>query len=82
MGIAGDLWQITASLKFTESLRSASGKNKGPRFSSKSLFLLVGARGFEPPTPATPLQCATRLRHAPTVKSLATLRKAASLDFQ
>ena len=27
---------------------------------------LVGARGFEPPTPATPLQCATRLRHAPT----------------
>ena len=26
---------------------------------------LVGARGFEPPTTATPLQCATRLRYAP-----------------
>ena len=32
-----------------------------------SAFLkLVGARGFEPPTPTTPLWCATRLRHAPT----------------
>src|SRR5258706_10957123 len=27
---------------------------------------LVGARGFEPPTPTTPLWCATRLRYAPT----------------
>ena len=27
---------------------------------------MVGARGFEPPTSATPLQRATRLRHAPT----------------
>ncbi len=27
--------------------------------------LLVGARGFEPPTPTTPLWCATRLRYAP-----------------
>ena len=27
---------------------------------------MVGARGFEPPTTATPLQCATRLRYAPT----------------
>jgi hypothetical protein len=26
---------------------------------------MVGARGFEPPTPDTPCQCATRLRHAP-----------------
>tara|TARA_B100000073_G_scaffold346502_1_gene358060 strand:- start:777 stop:917 length:141 start_codon:yes stop_codon:yes gene_type:complete len=25
----------------------------------------VGATGFEPATPATPLQCATGLRHAP-----------------
>ena len=41
-------------------------KKKGTRISPKPLFLLVGARGFEPPTPATPLQCATRLRHAPT----------------
>ncbi len=28
---------------------------------------LVGARGFEPPTPCTPCKCATRLRHAPTL---------------
>ncbi len=28
---------------------------------------MVGARGFEPPTPCTPCKCATRLRHAPTV---------------
>src|SRR5258706_1511655 len=27
---------------------------------------LVGATGFEPPTPTTPLWCATRLRYAPT----------------
>ena len=27
---------------------------------------MVGARGFEPPTPSTPLRCATRLRYAPT----------------
>ncbi len=26
---------------------------------------VVGARGFEPPTTATPLRCATRLRYAP-----------------
>ena len=26
---------------------------------------LVGARGFEPPTPCTPCKCATRLRYAP-----------------
>ncbi len=29
------------------------------------VHLLVGARGFEPPTPTTPLWCATRLRYAP-----------------
>jgi hypothetical protein len=27
---------------------------------------LVGARGFEPPTPWPPAKCAARLRHAPT----------------
>ena len=39
--------------------------------------LMVGARGFEPPTPATPLQCATRLRHAPTLEPI--VRQPASL---
>ena len=27
---------------------------------------MVGARGFEPPTPWPPAKCAARLRHAPT----------------
>ena len=29
------------------------------------MILLVGARGFEPPTPCSQSRCATRLRHAP-----------------
>ncbi len=33
---------------------------------------LVGARGFEPPTPCTPCKCATRLRHAPTERLMIT----------
>ena len=28
---------------------------------------MVGAKGFEPSTPATPLRCATRLRYAPKI---------------
>ena len=28
-------------------------------------FKLVGARGFEPPTPCSQSRCAARLRHAP-----------------
>ena len=40
--------------------------NKKPRFPSrKQGTYSVGATGFEPATPATPLQCATGLRHAP-----------------
>jgi len=31
------------------------------------LILLVGARGFEPPTPCSQSRCATRLRHAPNM---------------
>ena len=43
---------------------------------------MVGARGFEPPTPTTPLWCATRLRYAPNGECLyfrAVGIKAASL---
>ena len=29
--------------------------------------ILVGAEGFEPPTPCSQSRCATRLRHAPTL---------------
>ena len=34
---------------------------------------LVGARGFEPPTPWTPFKCATRLRYAPTQKTVTNM---------
>ena len=34
--------------------------------SGSSKLGLVGARGFEPPTPASRTQCATGLRYAPT----------------
>jgi hypothetical protein len=37
---------------------SASGR--------KCLILLVGVRGFEPPTPSSRTMCATRLRYTPT----------------
>ncbi len=35
------------------------------------LKVLVGARGFEPPTPCAQGRCATRLRYAPTVSIIA-----------
>ena len=38
--------------------------NSGP-----SKFGVVGARGFEPPTPASRTQCATGLRYAPTTST-------------
>src|SRR5919201_412462 len=31
-----------------------------------SVCVLVGARGFEPPTPRSRTECSTRLSHAPT----------------
>ncbi len=37
--------------------------------------LLVGVRGFEPPTTATPLRCATRLRYTPKTVDLEILRE-------
>jgi hypothetical protein len=42
--------------EFTVNLPKKSNEFKGK---------MVGARGFEPPTPDTPCQCATRLRYAP-----------------
>jgi hypothetical protein len=30
-------------------------------------FVMVGAKGFEPPTPWSQTRCATRLRYAPTM---------------
>ncbi len=37
---------------------------------SLSLVLLVGVRGFEPPTPASRRQCSTRLSYTPTLDKL------------
>ena len=56
------------------SLHLAVGKNSGSGIRSlarrigtgPSKFGMVGARGFEPPTPASRTQCATGLRYAPT----------------
>src|SRR5690606_26081633 len=36
---------------------------------------LVGARGFEPPTPCSRSRCATRLRYAPTVRGRYPLKQ-------
>ena len=33
------------------------------------LIYLVGARGFEPPTPWSRTRCSTRLSHAPTLRA-------------
>ena len=42
---------------------------------------MVGARGFEPPTTATPLRCATRLRYAPKENNCKTLGSQKLRDF-
>ena len=44
-------------------------------------LILVGAKGFEPSTPTTPLWCATKLRYAPkTVDSTASLFEAQTIS--
>gem|GEM_PF-5416697 len=42
---------------------------------------MVGAEGFEPTTPCAQGRCATRLRHAPTLKAIERRRSSAALDF-
>ena len=39
----------------------------GNKSELKNWELVVGARGFEPPTPCAQGRCATRLRYAPTL---------------
>ncbi len=51
-------------------IKCASTKKPHKAAFRKSLILLVGARGFEPPTPCTPCKYATRLRYAPTKPAL------------
>ena len=45
--------------------------------------MLVGARGFEPPTSSTPLKRATELRYAPTfISSIAYNSTSAKIAVQ
>jgi hypothetical protein len=43
-----------------------SAVDRKPGVRGNSLKRMVGARGFEPPTPWSRTRCATRLRYAPT----------------
>jgi hypothetical protein len=43
-----------------------SAADRNPEVVYKYLKELVGARGFEPPTPWSRTRCSTRLSHAPT----------------
>src|SRR5215472_17069345 len=46
-------------------------KRKRPARNDRAgLYLVVGARRFELPTPSTPCRCATRLRYAPTAGAI------------
>lgn len=49
---------------FTHLARKAN-KSKGHRDSGLCSSVEIGQRGFEPPTPASQMRCATRLRHCP-----------------
>src|SRR5690349_20261962 len=41
-------------------------RGRAPAQSGRKAEKLVGVRGFEPPTPASRTQCATRLRYTPS----------------
>ena len=49
-------------------------KTKSLDFSRLLKLLVVGARGFEPPTPASRTQYSTRLSYAPTESTTALKR--------
>ena len=46
---------------------------KGLNYLILLVLFVVGARGFEPPTPWSQTRCAARLRYAPTITELQTL---------
>jgi hypothetical protein len=54
---------------------STSCPTHGPGHPATSSQLLVGARGFEPPTPCAQGRCATGLRHAPNHLALSPDRR-------
>ena len=53
---------INALIELLERLSKGEGLKT---LAGNFLILLVGTRGFEPPTPWTPSRCATRLRYVP-----------------
>ena len=46
-----------------------------PEVAFKCLKILVGERGFEPPTPWSRTRCSTRLSHSPTSLALKDLAR-------
>lgn len=56
------VWRGNAGQRLRANEKPPPGMIRKWRF---SLTILVGATGFEPATSATPLQRATKLRHAP-----------------
>ena len=60
----------TSDLRIRSPLLYPSELQAAVLISSKRGCELVGARGFEPPTPCSQSRCATRLRHTPTLSPL------------
>jgi hypothetical protein len=67
---AGDMLQQRQSCSRNDSIL---GRLKSENFRHKKtccikqVNLMVGTRGFEPPTPSPPAKCATKLRYVPTL---------------
>ena len=69
LGARAEGWDVNDIARLQE--KCSVGNEKGqPLGWPNSLISLVGARGFEPPTPCTPCTYATRLRYAPTSQQL------------
>ena len=67
-GLRARCWEILAALAIPiRRVRWIRAFPRSRRSSDKNLVeKLVGAGGFEPPTPCSQSRCATRLRYAPT----------------
>ena len=63
LGDARNKTRLSVGVSFRQSFRGGMGRVTDP------LILLVGVRGFEPPTPSSRTRCATRLRYTPTTPS-------------
>ena len=65
-------WTRTTDLRIRSPLLYPAELQAG---GSSSGHNLVGARGFEPPTPCAQGRCATRLRYTPTLESARRIAK-------